>query len=198
MDERLWHIVGKRPTRLRRSDLPQLAQAIVDVERGRAVARRGFVQNTSYVLLQRNQAYNVFVRGDDWAKIVPFLRNSTLTFQPVVPPPTPPPPILSPQPNQVMQPPPQNPYGGFTSFLDGFTFAEQSQIQRLLTTASIDQIDTTQSSGPIDPSDTPPPLNPPPIGTLGNSTNPQEQQFFEKVLLFLQQLFPDDFPTSPL
>lgn len=200
MDARLWLINGVRATRLRRSDLPKVAQAIVDFERGRAEARAGYVRETAYVNLRRKNAYDVVIRGDDWAKIVPFLRNSSSRFTPKIMPPEQPPPVLSPQPNRVMQPPPPNPSVGQQSFLEGFDYATLAKIEALLTTTTVDALE-----GPSLPSK---PMNP-----VGNgiriefpglyaapvdSLDQQQKSLYDRVLALLEQLFPEDFPTSPL
>ena len=40
----------------------------------------GFIHNVSYVLFRGDKgSFQALVRGDDWAKIVPYLKNDTLT-----------------------------------------------------------------------------------------------------------------------
>jgi hypothetical protein len=168
MDSRLWQINGKRLTRLMRSDLPQVARGIVDAEQGIAEVHTGIVRDTAYVVLRRPGIYEVIVRGDDWAKIIPFFRNSSGKGAPVATSATPPAAIPSPQPARMMQPPPQAPVGGQQSFLEGFNHTELTQLQGLLSSQAIGGLD--QRGG----------------------------DFYTRVLTILEALFPDEFPTSPL
>lgn len=193
MSSRLWQINGKRLTKLRRDDLPRVAQAIVDAELGRAEIRTGRSRETSYVNIHKQGVYDVVLRGDDWARIAPFLRNSTPAFQPPPPPPpNPPAPIPSPQPKTVMVPPPPLPANGLTSFLEGFDFPTLSRIQGLLSTAQISSFKNS-SAGLLNPLPNPTSLNPP---ATGGAVNFNEQRFFENVLDLLNALFTEKFPTS--
>lgn len=177
MDARLWTINGKRLTHLRREDLPSVAQGIVDVERGRATVRTGITRDTPYVILAREKVYEVVVRGDDWVKVVPFLRNTSTPFRVVTPSSLSPSPVPSPQPKRVMQPAPQGPYSSLTSFLQGLEYPDLREIQGDLSTESI------------------PPLIP--SGPLP-SASLQKDPFYLRVLGLLERLFPETFPTSPL
>lgn len=78
MDTRLWHISGIRPESLKRPDLPAVARAIVGYMRGLVKVHCGHVRETDYVLFQAN-GFQAVIRGDDWAKIVPFLQNDSLS-----------------------------------------------------------------------------------------------------------------------
>ncbi len=182
MDSFLWRIDGARLTSLRRPDLPKVARAIVDAERGEARVFTGYTRETPYVRIHRVGAYDVFIRGEDWDKIVPFLRNTGSRFSPAVLPSTPPPPIPSPQPNRTMQPPPPNPWGGLRSFVDKFDYQTMRHIEGMLTAFQVK----------------PPPSLP---SKLSNTMEPnsqldaREEQFYNNMLQMLQQLFPDDFPA---
>lgn len=84
MDARLWSIFGKRAESLKRPDLPDLARAICAYMRRLDVRlHAGQTRETSYVLFQgENNSFNVLVRGDDWAKIVPYLQDDTFSPPP--------------------------------------------------------------------------------------------------------------------
>ncbi len=79
MDNRLWSINGLRPESLKQTDLPNLARAIVAYMRHLDITlHAGYVRNTGYVLFQGTRnSFQVLVRGDDWAKIVPYLKDDT-------------------------------------------------------------------------------------------------------------------------
>jgi hypothetical protein len=84
MDARLWSIFGQRAETLKRPDLPNLARAIVAYMRHLDISvHAGYVRNTSYVLFQgEKNTFQVLVRGDDWAKILPFIQDDTLAPPP--------------------------------------------------------------------------------------------------------------------
>lgn len=76
---------GFRLEHLKKPDLPNLAKAIC------AYMRRlpdiqvhgGQAQNISYVRFEGQRgAFQVVVRGDDWAKIVPYLQSDALSPPP--------------------------------------------------------------------------------------------------------------------
>ncbi len=77
MDARLFRIGGHRPESLTDVDLPVVAKAIVATIRGVAKAGRGFARGIPYVRLFA-PGVNVFIRGDEWEQIAPFLENGTL------------------------------------------------------------------------------------------------------------------------
>ena len=81
MDTRLWTISHLRPEALRRPDLPNVARAIVGYMRGMVKLHTGHVRETTYVLFQAN-AFQALVRGEDWAKILPYLKDDTLSPPP--------------------------------------------------------------------------------------------------------------------
>lgn len=194
MDSRLQRVGGSRLAHLRYSDAPRVAQAIVDAEYRRARVLSGISHGTSYVEFVRDKAYTVVVRGDDWAKIYPFLRYSSNSYEPVIPPANQPAPIPSPQPNRVMQVPPVNPAGGLKSYLDGFDFPTYSKIQQLLSTTAVDTIDgQSLPSMPSNPISDATELNPPARRT--DSFNFKESQLYNRMVAVLRQLFPEDYPT---
>lgn len=82
MDARLWKILGQKVQPLTRADTPNLAKAIVAYMRrlpGLQV-HAGQAQETSYVLFQGQKgAFFVVVRGDDWSKILPFIKSDALS-----------------------------------------------------------------------------------------------------------------------
>ncbi len=90
MDARLWSIGGKRAETLKQPDLPNLARAIVAYERRLPgiTLHAGSIRNITYVMFQANKgAFQVLVRGDDWAKIVPYLKSNFLSpaIEPLLP-----------------------------------------------------------------------------------------------------------------
>ena len=189
MDSRLRRVGGARLTHIRYSDVPRVAQAIIDGMAGRARVLSG----RSYVEFVRDQAYTVVVRADDWRKIFPFLRYSSASYRPVIPPDNQPAPIMSPQPNRTMQPPPENPAGGLKSFLE-FPFDEYSKIQKLLTTIALTRADRPRS-GSFNSYPEPVCFEPPQQRTDFSYT---DTQLYNKLVHVLQELFPTDFPTTNL
>jgi len=195
VDSRLQRIGGTRLVHIRYSDVPRIAQAIVDAVGGRARVLSGLSHDVPYLEFIKDQAYTVVVRGDDWRKIFPFLRYSSNAYKPVIPPSNQPPPIPSPQPNRVMEAPPVNPAGGLQSFLEGFPFDEYSKIQRLLTTLSVNNIDKqtlpSKASYPLpDASSLIPPEH------RKDSSSFSDAALYNQLVVVLQQLFPTDFPTT--
>jgi len=197
MDSRLQRVGGTRLTHIRYSDVPRVAQAIIDAMAGRARVLSGRSHTTPYVEFVRDQAYTVVVRGDDWRKIFPFLRYSSASYRPVIPPGNQPPPIMSPQPKRTMQPPPVNPAGGLQSFLEGFQFDEYSKIQKLLTTINLGGVDHPSPAWrPSTPFPDPPSLIPPQQRT--DSFSYTDTVLYNRLVQVLQQLVPTDFPTTNL
>lgn len=195
MDSRLQRVGGTRLAPLRYSDAPRVAQAIVDAVEGQARVLSGQSHDVTYLEFVRDKMYNVVIRGDDWRKIFPFLRYSSASYKPVATPSDQPSPIPSPQPNRMMYPPPVNPAGGLRSFLEGFSFAEYSKIQNLLTTLSVDNLDKqalpAKASNPIPDA---PSLVPPNQRT--DSMSFSDAELYNKLVFMLQNLFPTDFPTT--
>lgn len=76
MDNRLFHVDGRKILRLRQEDLPELARAIIAVVRRRA--RAGFfrVQDVDVVELQ-GVGVSALVQGADWARILPYLQDES-------------------------------------------------------------------------------------------------------------------------
>jgi len=194
MDSRLQRVGGTRLVHLRYSDAPRVAQALVDALGGRARVLSGQAQDVPYVEFVRDQAYTVVIRGDDWRRIFPFLRYGTSLYRPVDPPPNQPAPIPSPQPNRVMQPPPENPSGGLVSFLEGLPFDEYSKIQDLLTMFAANPLEAPAGAGkPLRPEPNPPSLLPPEVQSDGVAF--RDTDMYNRFVIILQRLFPTDFPT---
>lgn len=201
MDSRLWQVNGARLARLRRQDLPRVAQAIVDAEFGRATFRAETTRDVAYVTITRPEAYTVTILGSDWAKLLPFYRNASMSFDPPPPlPPTPPPPVMSPQPNRLMEQPPPKPPTGFVSYADKLPYNDLRRVNAYLSanplpynTPSVSSMGVMAPTPPaLDPPEVPPPPEP------ASALDPQEQKFYYRVLGILEQLFPDDYPRSPL
>jgi len=196
MDSRLQRLGGGRLAHLRYLDAPKVAQAIVDAEYGQARVSTGISHDIPYVKFIRGNIYTVVVRGDDWRRIFPFLRYGSEHFTPVIPPAIQPPPIPSFQPNRVVQPPPENPSNGLTTFLTGFPYDEYSKIQTLLGTGTVNSLDA--------PSGAWKPLNSERNGVdmvvSSNATfaSFKQEELFKRLLDVLQKLFPTDFPTTSL
>lgn len=205
MDEQLWVMDEKRLTKLRRPDLPQLAQAIVDAEQGLAQVGANQTRGRTFVNLKRKGHYNLYVRGEDWERIMPFLRHSTDSFEFEPLPVDPPDPVMSPQPNRTMAPIREGLSGG-RSYMDRFPYEEQRQLTDLLTsTGQITTLDApnlpsrtlfdhtpgAQVNPPV-----PPQVNP--LPKPATALDMREEQFRRRVLDLLLQLFPEDFPTSAL
>lgn len=194
MDSRLQRVGGTRLTHIRYSDVPRVAQAIMDAMDGRARVLSGLSHDTPYIEFVRPKFYTVVVRGDDWRKIFPLLRYSASSYRPVIPPANQPPPVMSPQPNRTMQPPPVNPAGGLRSFLDGFSFAEYAKLQRVLTTMSLTNVDQPHPAWkPTTPYPDPTSLIPPERQL--DSTSYHDTTVYNRLVEVLQQIFPTDYPT---
>ena len=178
MDSSLFFVHGQRLENLKQPDLPRVAQAIVDAEYKIAQVGRGFTQGVGYIEIIRPGHYSVVVRSDDWALVVPFLRNSGGAFTPVILPETQPDPILSNQPNAVTQPPIPSPWGDSTSFVEGLPYATARQIEGLLTQDKVSVPVADYSFG------------------KSTSQSYPKQQFYTRILTLLQQLFPTIYPTS--
>lgn len=89
MDERLSYWRGARVGHLRRTDLPPVALAIVAHIERRALAWRMEVEDQEMIRIYRDDGQiSVFIRGEDWAKIAPYVRDGF--WNPVVAPPGPP------------------------------------------------------------------------------------------------------------
>ena len=79
-ENRHWSIYGVRPETLKRPDLPDLARAILGYLRGFVKVHSGFKHNVQWYAFQ-GPAFQVVLRGDDYAKIVPLI--ATDQFNPV-------------------------------------------------------------------------------------------------------------------
>lgn len=75
MDERISLFAnGRRLLPLRKPDLPNLALAIVAYQRRQAQVWRGQTQEVGWIRLFSNDGrLDVYVRADDWTKILPYL-----------------------------------------------------------------------------------------------------------------------------
>jgi hypothetical protein len=138
VDTRLQKVAGKRIVRLRYSDAPKVAQAIVDKMQGKARVLSGMSHDTPYIQFVREGFYSLVIHGEDWRFIFPFIRYGSGFFTPVTPPgvrPT----VPSPQPNRDMPAPPENPGQGLTTFLEHFSYDEYVKIQGLLTSSNLQQ-----------------------------------------------------------
>jgi hypothetical protein len=76
VDNRLFQIWGLRPANLRKEDLPEVARAIVSLYRRKAQVTTGITKNVSYVLIT-GRGLKVQVLAEDWAKIMPFIKDGT-------------------------------------------------------------------------------------------------------------------------
>jgi hypothetical protein len=77
VDERLQRAYGLRLESLTGGDLPGIATAIVATLRGRAVAMRTLLARQDAVRIV-GPGVNVSVRGDDWDKVLPSIRDGVL------------------------------------------------------------------------------------------------------------------------
>ena len=81
MEPRLAPLKGQRLKHLRQTDLPSLALVIVGHARQLVVAKWG-LHGTVPVMCLQGRGLSVQVRYDDWAKIVPYLKDGT--FNPLL------------------------------------------------------------------------------------------------------------------
>jgi len=81
VDERLFYLYGRRPARLRVSDLPEVAKAIVAVVRGRARSSRYGRRGVDFVHLH-GVGVDVCILLEDWKKIAPYIADGS--FNPAV------------------------------------------------------------------------------------------------------------------
>lgn len=81
MDQRLFRIGGHRPHRLINRDVPALARAIVAYIRKQARVDKHQIQNVT-CLHFIGGSVDFLVRSDDWAKVVPLLKDGS--FDPLV------------------------------------------------------------------------------------------------------------------
>lgn len=195
MDERLTRVNGQRLVHLLRSDAPRVARALVDKMQGRASVYSGVVGITPYLEFAYPGVYSVVIRGDDWRKIFPLIRYGSGDFIPVIPPDAPPPLVPSPQNDRLLNPPPRNPGTGFTSFLAFFTWEEYKQIQGLLTLSNVGEEagSSAQKHTPFNYAVDPISFNPP---TRESNQAGGMSDVYDRLVGMLQQLFPQDFPTS--
>lgn len=74
MDERLFFIRGRRPSRLRIPDLPDAAKAIVAFTRGHAKSSDGVQHGVGFVRLY-GIGVDINILASDWNRIVPYLQS---------------------------------------------------------------------------------------------------------------------------
>lgn len=79
MDNRLGLVFGKRPSRLRRQDLPTVAMAITTYVRGYPVAAGPLTTETVHVMTFKSDLFEVAVLWDDWMKIDPYVRDGAFS-----------------------------------------------------------------------------------------------------------------------
>lgn len=76
MDQRLFSIAGLRPQKLTREDLPALATAMVGAVRHRITIDSHVINDVPCIRFF-GPGVNVLVRGDDWIKVVPYLKDNS-------------------------------------------------------------------------------------------------------------------------
>lgn len=69
---------GKQVNYLVKDDLPVVARALQSSLRGKGLVAVDYVNHVPIVHLE-GQGYNVYIRGEDWAKILPYLADGTLS-----------------------------------------------------------------------------------------------------------------------
>jgi len=77
MDQRLFHANGHRPHRLTNKDVPDLARAIVAYIRKQASLNKHYIHDVSCISFS-GVGVDILVRADDWAKVVPLLKDGSL------------------------------------------------------------------------------------------------------------------------
>jgi hypothetical protein len=77
VENRQWSINGFRPESFKRPSVPDLARALLGYMRGFVKVHSGFKHNVQYYLFQ-GPAFQVLIRGDDYAKIIPLIQNDLL------------------------------------------------------------------------------------------------------------------------
>jgi hypothetical protein len=76
MESRWQTVHGLRLASLTSHELPELARAIVAYERKRIAAQKGQLRDITYVRLF-GDGIHVVVRGEDWDKILPYLKDGS-------------------------------------------------------------------------------------------------------------------------
>lgn len=76
MDNRISKIDGRKPRSLRRSDCPIVALAIVSYYRQQCSVLSGTHRHLPYVRFV-GRGLDVSVLGEDWEKILPFVKDGT-------------------------------------------------------------------------------------------------------------------------
>ena len=79
VDNRLLSAYGKRPHRLTRNEVPELARALTAwVYRQVNIDKLVVGNNVPCIRLFNAKGVEVLVRSDDWAKLVPYLKDGSL------------------------------------------------------------------------------------------------------------------------
>ena len=82
MDGRLYLTAGKRLRHVLKTDCPELALALTAYERGKCRVNREFIANITVFRLQTDDGQiDISVRGDDWLKIEPLVKNGAWNTQ---------------------------------------------------------------------------------------------------------------------
>lgn len=82
VDGRLYKIGDRRLGHLFKSDLPILALALTAQQRGQCTVWREFTNNVAWFrLFSEAGNFDVRVRGDDWEKIEPYIRDGRWNLQ---------------------------------------------------------------------------------------------------------------------
>lgn len=94
VDSRLFLLDGQRPSRLRKTDVPNLAKGLIAVLRKRASIGTGYRQGVGYVRIW-DPGFSMIVLKEDWERIFPFIRDGS--FDPLLTPVNPPVAYLNPK-----------------------------------------------------------------------------------------------------
>jgi hypothetical protein len=82
VDNRLYHVNGARPHRLTRNEVPALTRALMGIIRRQAFIDRHVVSDVPCIRIHNNgKGINILVRSDDWAKLLPYLKDGTLDLE---------------------------------------------------------------------------------------------------------------------
>ncbi len=78
MDARLFLLGGRMLRRLRQQDLPEVSRAIVGAIRHRYTLTSAIIQDVAVIRIV-SPKQEVTILKDDWAKIMPYIQDETLT-----------------------------------------------------------------------------------------------------------------------
>lgn len=79
MDNRLALVYGRRPSRLRRQDLPEVATAITAYSRGYPVTAGFSSDGNLRFMVFESDVFKVAVLWDEWLKIEPYVREGVFS-----------------------------------------------------------------------------------------------------------------------